>query len=169
MRRQRRDPAIRRLGKIPLFSQCTKAELALVARSVTDHRAQPGDVLVEQGRMGREVLVIIEGTAVVRLGDTTVARLGPGDLAGEVALLDHGPRTASVVAETPIVALVCSRHDFTLLLEHIPRLAHPLLSGLARRLRSADSHITLADSPGLLPLPPTTALAGEATPTSASA
>lgn len=163
MRRQRRDPAIRRLGKIPLFSQCTKAELALVARSVTDHRAQAGDVLVEQGRMGREVLVIIEGTAVVRLGDTVVARLGPGDLAGEVALLDHGPRTASVVAETPILALVCSRHDFALLLEHIPRLAHPLLSGLARRLRSADSHITLADTPGLLPLP----LTGDTTSTSA--
>jgi CRP-like cAMP-binding protein len=136
--RRDRDPIARRLRGLDLFAGCSRNELALIAANLTEHRARAGDVLIEEGRTGRELIVLVEGTATVRRGDRVVGRLGPGEVAGEVALLDHGPRTARVVADGPVLALVCTRVEFTTLIDGVPGFARALLPGLARRVRAAD-------------------------------
>ena len=136
---KRADTNIERLRNIPLFSTCTKAELALVARRTSELRARPGDVLIREGVTGREFLVIVEGTASVMIGGERVAVLGAGDFCGEIALLDRGPRTATVVADTDLVAQVSSQSEFADVLAGAPNVGRHLLVGLARRLRAADA------------------------------
>lgn len=136
------DPLIERLSQVTLFSACTKEELELVASNTTEHRSKAGDVLTSEGRSGHEFVVIVEGTAKVMIGDREIALLGPGDFFGEVALLDDGPRTASVVAESDLLAQVSSQREFSELIAGAPNLARKLLIGLARRLRAADMQLT---------------------------
>ena len=136
------DPIIARLRAIPFFSGCTRAELALVARNITEHHAAAGEILIQRGWAARELIVIVEGSATVHVGDRPVARLGPGDVAGEVALLDKGPRTATVVAETDMVTLVSTAHEFGMLLTHAPNLVRALLGTAAHRLRVAAAQLT---------------------------
>ena len=102
----------------------------------------PGEVLVQEGTVGREFLVIAEGTAVVMVGDESIARVGPGDFVGEIAMLDRGFRTATVVAETDMVVEICGTSEFAVLLAGAPTLTRKLLIGLAQRLRTADERIT---------------------------
>lgn len=146
--RRPRDPIARRLRGLAPFVHCTRHELDLLARNLTEHRAAAGDVLVEEGRTGRELIVVVEGEATVHRHGREVARVGPGDVVGEVALLDQGPRTATVVAATPVLALVCTVREFTTLVELVPRFARALLPGLARCIRAADADLVAsAESP----------------------
>jgi CRP/FNR family cyclic AMP-dependent transcriptional regulator len=135
---KRRNPAIDKLRQVTLFSACTNEELALISSRTTEHHSQAGDVLASEGRIGHDFVVIVEGTAKVLVADHEIARLGPGDFFGEIALLDDGPRTATVVAETDLVAEVSSQREFAELIAGAPNLAKKLLIGLARRLRAAD-------------------------------
>ncbi|MET0579199.1 MAG: cyclic nucleotide-binding domain-containing protein [Ilumatobacteraceae bacterium] len=134
----RRDPKLERLRDVPLFAACTRDELALVARNVDEHRVEAGRVLTRQGAVGREFFVIVEGTAEVRVGGQLVARLGPGDFVGELALLDRRCRTATVVAETPLVVVVSGTREFAELLAGAPNMTRKLMTGLAARLRAAE-------------------------------
>jgi len=131
----RRDEKVERLRRVPLFAACTDEELALVARNVDELHVDGGHVLTRQGGVGRELFVIVEGTAEVRVSGEPVARLGPGDVVGELALLDHRCRTATVVAETPLVVLVSGSRQFADLLVGAPNMTRALMVGLAARLR----------------------------------
>jgi CRP/FNR family cyclic AMP-dependent transcriptional regulator len=130
--------SLQRLRDLPPFSSCTPSELAFVDDRIWDYRATAGEVLTAEGRTGRELIVIVEGTAVIRVGSREVARLGPGDVVGEVALLDHGSRTATVIAETDVDALVAGSAEFAEILSAVPAVARALLVALARRVRAAD-------------------------------
>jgi CRP-like cAMP-binding protein len=134
----RTRPALDRLRKVPLFSACADDELQVIYDHTNEVNIRAGDVLATEGRSGREFVVILEGTAKVLVGGREVATLQPGDFFGEVALLDGGPRTATVVAETEVRAEVSSKQEFDELIERAPHLARNLLVGLARRLRAAD-------------------------------
>lgn len=131
-------PSLLRLRELPPFSGCTDDELRFVGARTGEHLARAGDALTEQGRTGREWIVIVRGTAVVRVGSGPVTRLGPGDVVGEVALIDHGSRTATVVAETDVEAIVASATEFAEILVGVPAVARSLLVSLAARLRAAD-------------------------------
>ena len=85
------------LASVPLFSACSKRELQKIAKASDELTIPAGKVLVEQGDTGRECFVLVSGTASVKRGTRKVATLGPGDCVGELSLLDHGPRTATVV------------------------------------------------------------------------
>jgi CRP-like cAMP-binding protein len=96
-------------------------------------------VLVEQGKIGRECFVIVEGSATVKRNGRKVATLGPGDYFGELSLLDKGERTATVTADTKMTVLVLGPREFTSLLDEVPGLAHKLLASLAGRIRELDT------------------------------
>ena len=72
---------------------------------------------------------------------TDVATLGPGQQFGELALLDGGPRTATVVATSPMTLLVMTHQAFMSLLDDVPGLARRVLASMAARLREADAHV----------------------------
>jgi CRP/FNR family transcriptional regulator, cyclic AMP receptor protein len=130
------------LSSIWLFSTVTPRELRLVAKALDELSAPAGTVLIEEGTIGREFFFVVEGRASVRRGGRKVALLGPGDYFGELALLDRGPRSATVVADTDMILLNMSQREFYGLLEDVPPLARKLLAAMASRLREADSKVS---------------------------
>lgn len=139
---KRSDPTIDHLRDVALFSACTPEELTLISSRMTKVPFRAGEVLTKEGTTGREMLILLEGTATVRVGARDMATLGPGDFFGEVALLDDGPRTATVTADTDGTAEVVSHVEFASLLLDAPHLVRNLLVGVARRLRAADMQLS---------------------------
>jgi CRP/FNR family transcriptional regulator, cyclic AMP receptor protein len=135
----RRDAYIEHLGKLPFFASLSKRDLQKVAKASDELTVAAGRKLVDQGAVGREAFVILEGTAVVKRGNRKVATLGPGDYFGELALLDHGPRTATVIAETDMTVLVIGAREFAGVIDDVPNLSHKLLKSLASRIRELDA------------------------------
>jgi CRP-like cAMP-binding protein len=132
----------RYLTEIPLFSACSKRELRTVSGLTTELTIPAGTVVTSEGRPGREFVVILEGTATVSIDGTEIVTLGGGDFFGEIALLDGGPRTATVIADTDLAAKVISQIEFAQMLEDVPHMARKLLVGVAARLRDADVLLT---------------------------
>jgi CRP-like cAMP-binding protein len=117
----------------------SKKDLQKVAKVSEEVDIEAGRTLVDQGRAGHEFFLILDGNAVVRRNNRKVADLGPGDYFGELAILDRGPRSASVVANTDMRVLVLGQGAFVGVLETIPGMATKLLSHMAHRLRQADA------------------------------
>ena len=126
------------LASVPLFSACSKKELRAVAKASDEISLPAGKTLCEQGAIGREAFVIVSGTAEVRRNKRKVATLGPGACVGELALLDHKPRTASVVAATDLTVLVIGTREFSGIVDEIPSIAHKLMRSLAGKVRELD-------------------------------
>ncbi len=93
-----------------------------------------GATLTHQGKPGREFLVVLEGTVEVRIDGEVVATCGAGDFFGEIALLEHAPRTATVVATSDVVVDVINKAEFATLLSDHPAIAATLRSAVAERL-----------------------------------
>lgn len=136
-----RSKHLEHLAEISLFSALSKRDLQRIAKASNEITRDAGTVLVDQGDAGREAFVVIEGSATVKRNNRKVGTLGPGDAIGELSLLDHGPRTATVTADTPITLLVLSAREFSGVLEEVPGLAHKLLNQLAARVRELDRQI----------------------------
>ncbi len=132
---------ISRLSELELFSGCSKKELQHIARASDEIEVPAGTVLMEQGEVGQDAYVILEGEAVVRRGGRKIATVGPGDAIGELSLLDHGPRTAYVEATTDMKLLHLTSREFKGLLTETPALSLKLLSSLASRVRDLDRKI----------------------------
>jgi CRP-like cAMP-binding protein len=130
----------RLLSQVALFSACTQRELTRLARhaEIVDFRG--GDVLMTEGEPGHEFYVIIDGEVGVTKGGETVAKLGPGSYVGEQALLDPGPRTATVTALGDVQAVLLSSREFYAAIDDVPGLSRKLLTGMAHRLRDATVH-----------------------------
>jgi protein phosphatase len=135
----RRDDVLGYLTKVPLFSACSKKDLATVAKHSEHLKIKPGTEMTTEGRIGYEFYVIIDGKAAVTRGGKQVAVLGPGDSFGELSLLDRAPRNATVTAESEIDALILGQREFSALLDIVPTLAHKLLIGLARRIHAVEA------------------------------
>jgi CRP-like cAMP-binding protein len=127
------------LKSIWLFSSCTGSELRKIRGSFDEVEVPAGKVLVEQGRIGMEFFLIVDGSASVTRSGKKVATLGPGAHFGELALLDRRPRSASVTSETDMDVLVLSQRQFNTLLAAVPTIARKMLAALADRLREADA------------------------------
>ena len=123
------------LETIPLFDGLAKRHLRKLAEEADVVRFKPGRPIVEEGQGGEAMYVVLSGTAAVVRGRRSVARLIPGDFFGELSALDAGPRSASVVAETPVDVLRLFRHTLQDLLQTEPALVFRMLEGLARRMR----------------------------------
>ena len=130
----------RLLANVALFSACTDKELDRLARhaEIVDFRA--GDILMKEGEPGHEFYAIIDGEVGVTSGGETLAKLGPGAYVGEQALLDPGPRTATVTALRDTQTVLLSSREFYAAIDDVPGLSRKLLAGMARRLREATAH-----------------------------
>lgn len=135
-----RRPPLRLLKQVPLFSSLTRPQLSRVADLAQEVSYGAGRMLVRTGTPGLAFYVIVDGTAKVVRGKISSAKaqasLGPGDFFGEMALLDGGPRTASVVAETPLTTVRIERTPFRRMLKDEPNIAIKLLEGMAVRMRT---------------------------------
>jgi CRP/FNR family transcriptional regulator, cyclic AMP receptor protein len=136
-----RDDYIDHLASVPLFRGMTNKELREIARATVELQVEQGREFVTQGDVGREAFIIVEGTADIVRNGKSIAKLGAGECVGELALLDHGPRTTSVVAETPLTVLVLGPREFSGLLEEVPTLSRKIMEALASRVRELDSQV----------------------------
>ncbi len=132
-----KDERVERLRKVPLFTGCTDKQLQFVATRVEDIDLPAGKVLTEEGKSGGEFFIILSGNAEVRRGGKVIDEMTAGDHFGEIALLDNGPRTATVVAKTPMRCLVLSPSQFQDVLHQDAEMAVILLHSVTRRLRGA--------------------------------
>jgi CRP/FNR family transcriptional regulator, cyclic AMP receptor protein len=133
-----KDDVATKLAKVPIFSGCTKRELAVIARAAKAVSHGEETVIAREGERGIGLFLILEGRCSVSIGGRTKARLGPGDFFGEIALLDGGPRTATVTALTPVRLIGITGWVFRgLLMEH-PSIALKTLEAVAGRLRNVS-------------------------------
>jgi CRP/FNR family cyclic AMP-dependent transcriptional regulator len=131
-----------RLKTVPLFSACSARELASIGRFLKQVDYPAGRQIVKQGHVGVGLYIILDGETKVVVGDRTRRRLGPGAFFGEISLLDRGPRSATVVAETPVRALSLSAWNFRAALKEHPSLAVKMLEEMARRVRATGPSIS---------------------------
>ena len=108
------DPKIQHLSQVQMFSSLNKKELGLIARAADVVTVKPGTEIVTQGTPGHEFYLVMSGQATVRRNGRKIATLGPGAYFGELALLDRGPRSATVVAETDVELAVIGQREFRL-------------------------------------------------------
>lgn len=126
------------LASVPLFNGCSKRDLEKIAKTSDEITMTAGTVIVDQGQTGREAFVILDGQVGVKRNNRKVATLGPGDVVGELSLLDHGPRTATAICETDCELLVIAQRHFRGVIEEVPMLGTKLLASLAARIRDMD-------------------------------
>jgi CRP/FNR family transcriptional regulator, cyclic AMP receptor protein len=130
------------LAVVPLFEGLSKQQLRRISRLMTRLDWPAGKVLTREGEHGDEFVIVLEGEVEVRQGDRVVATRGPGEYVGEIALLDKRPRTATVVATTPVLVEVLSRREFMSLLAEAPELSEQILATMAQRLADLDAQAT---------------------------
>jgi CRP-like cAMP-binding protein len=126
------------LQEVPLFAGVSRRHVRKIAGLASEARFSAGARIVRQGEPGNAFYVILDGeAAVTRPGLASIA-LGPGDSFGEMALLDGGPRSATVVAQSDVLCLRLARPAFTKMLKREPEIALALLADLSRKLRVAE-------------------------------
>jgi CRP/FNR family transcriptional regulator, cyclic AMP receptor protein len=136
------------LHGVQLFSGCSNGELGKIASLTTEVHAKAGKVLTKRGDPGLEFFIIVEGKATATRKGVHLATLGPGSFFGELALLDGGKRTATVIADTDMRLLVLSRGEFNGLHHVAPSVSAKMLAELGARLRSADEKLDPAPALG---------------------
>jgi CRP-like cAMP-binding protein len=136
------NDVVTRLGQVPIFSGCSKRELQTIARAVRRLEHEAGSVVAREGEPGAGLFVIDSGEAEVTIGGKKVNHLVPGDFFGEMALLDGGPRSATVTAKTDIVLFALTEWVFRGLLAEHPSIALRTLESVAARLRKATPSTT---------------------------
>ena len=130
----RRDAKIELLRRVPLFAGCTDRQLAQIS-ALADELYQPqGATLITEGTKGREFFVLVDGSVDVRRKGRSLNALGPGTFFGEIALVSDTPRTATVVATSPVRLLVITGQSFSRLLRETPSIQAKVLAALAERV-----------------------------------
>jgi CRP/FNR family transcriptional regulator, cyclic AMP receptor protein len=134
----RQEDKIERLREVPLFEDCSNKQLRSLAKITKVFDVAAGTVIARAGDPGDEFFLISDGSARVEVSPEQHVLLGPGKFFGEMSLLDGGPRSATVVAITPVRLFVISRRNFSVLLNDVPGLIQTLLVTLSRRVREAQ-------------------------------
>ena len=129
---------VAQLSKVPLFANCSKRELARLLSRVQTESVDAGHTLFVEGAPSSNLYVILTGSAVVRKNGRRIARLGPGDVVGELSVILGGPRNATVEADTPIEWLVLDRASLRAAIDEVPGLGWNVLQSVAARLDQAN-------------------------------
>jgi CRP-like cAMP-binding protein len=122
------------IRKVPLFARCSRAELKEIALLADEIDLHEGKEMTREGAPGREFFVLLDGTADVKKNRRRVNTLGPGDFFGEIALVSREPRTATVIATSPVRALVITDRSFRRLLDDAPQVQTKVMEAMAQRL-----------------------------------
>jgi CRP/FNR family transcriptional regulator, cyclic AMP receptor protein len=129
-----RNQKIDLIRKVPLFSRLSKTELKQLAMLADEIDLREGKEMTRQGAAGREFFVLLDGTADVNKDGRKINALGPGDFFGEIALVSREPRTATVVATSPVRTLVITDRSFRRLLDESPQVKTKVMEAMASRL-----------------------------------
>jgi CRP-like cAMP-binding protein len=130
------------LAQVPLFEGLSRRHLKQIAEHADEVSFRDKETIIEADEPGGTFFVIVEGEVKVMRGNRVLARAGPGEFFGEISLLDGGPRTASVVADSPVVAIRLFKRSFDKLVTQEPKVATKILAVVARRLREAERTIS---------------------------
>lgn len=128
------------LRQVPLFADLDKRELDHVSQAATDLELDAGDVLMREGSMANEMVIVVDGTLEVTRDGEHVADIGPGGFAGEMALLTHSHRHATVTTKTSCSVLHIDGRAFSALLEDVPEIAVKMLPIVASRVTDNSDH-----------------------------
>jgi CRP/FNR family cyclic AMP-dependent transcriptional regulator len=126
------------LARCPFFEGLSRGDLLELAKVSEDMEVEEGKALTREGLSGSEFFVIVDGEVSVTKDGQEIRTLGPGDFFGEIALLEDTPRTATVVAKTPLRFFVLTRQSFRSLLAHQPELEQKVLAALEERVRATS-------------------------------
>lgn len=134
------------LRKVPLFAKVEPARLKLLAFTSEHLEFMPGQAICRQGDPGDAAYIVLEGTAEVVVdseqGPITVATIAKHDIVGEIAILCNVPRTASVIATSPLTALRVSKDGFFNLVTQFPQVGVEVMQELALRLLHTTQRLT---------------------------
>ena len=144
MRLFNQDTKVNALKRAPLFQDLSRKELSHLARVSEDLEIPTGTALCQEGEIGREFFVIVEGKVEVTRGGKRVAMRGGGEFVGEIALLEQTPRKATVTAKTPLRVFVLTDKDFRDLVKESPAVERKVLRALARRVDELSRDLTVA-------------------------
>jgi CRP-like cAMP-binding protein len=136
-----RDEKLDLLHRIPLFSSFDRRKLERLGMLADEVDVPAGYTLMRQGDIGAEMYVIVSGQVTVERDGTRLNTLGPGDFFGEIALLDGGPRTATVTAEQDCRLLVITHREFHSMMDEFPEIASEVLNALAHRIRRLEPDV----------------------------
>lgn len=125
----------KRLEPIPLFADLSRKERDAVAKWADEVDVPVGYHLLDQGRFPHEFFVITQGTVSVTKDGEHLTDLGPGDFCGEIAILEHERRTATVVATTPVTAIVMLARDFQTMAGEMPEVADQIHQAIRERIQ----------------------------------
>lgn len=131
------------LSQVRGFRGCSQRQLAEIDRLTDRYVASPGRVLVREGMLGRELIVIISGTATVTRNGRLVTTLGPGDYFGELGAIETGHCNATLTAITMLDVLIVGPREFASLVADIVGFRDTVMRGMAKRLRAADDALEL--------------------------
>jgi CRP/FNR family transcriptional regulator, cyclic AMP receptor protein len=133
-----KDEKLDLLHRIPLFSAFDGKKLKRLGMLADQVHVPAGKVLMRQGDNGTDMMVIVNGQVSVERDGERLNTLGNGDFFGEIALVDGGPRTATVTTETPSSLLVITHRDFHSLMDEFPEVAGQVMNAMANRIRHLE-------------------------------
>lgn len=137
-----RDEKLDLLRRIPLFNAFDRKEIARLGALAEEVDAPPAKVLMRQGEDGGDLMVVVRGRVAIERDGKRLNTMGPGDFFGEIALVAHGPRTATATTEEPTTLLVINHRDFHSLMDEFPEVATQVLNALANRVRHLEPDAT---------------------------
>jgi CRP-like cAMP-binding protein len=126
------------LSRVPLFAKLSKKELKRIAGQMSERTFSAGETITAEGEGGVGFFVIEDGDATVTVKGGQVGTLGPGDYFGEIALIDKGPRSATIVADTEMRCRGMTSWEFRPMVQENSEMAWPLLEALVGRLRETE-------------------------------
>jgi CRP/FNR family cyclic AMP-dependent transcriptional regulator len=129
------NPKAEALGRVPLFSRCSRKELEFLASRTDEVDLKPNHMLIKQGSPSDSFYVLMAGEANVDVDGKPRPALHAGDFFGEISMLDRGPATATVVTATPVKAMVMSHAQFREAIKSSDPLLSTVIAAMADRLR----------------------------------
>jgi hypothetical protein len=125
------------LRRVPLFDGLAPADLGAIAEVSDERSFADGELLASEGELGDELFIVASGTVRVEAGGSEIARRGRGEVLGEISLITHGPRMASLVADGDVRAIRIGRREFESMIHDRPDIGIGVMRVLAQRFAEA--------------------------------